>query len=61
MTLLLVVALLSYLYGGTIGDFPVALTFYSPEVASDANKGVCLTLAELGEGVVDTVELICCY
>ena len=52
-----VVELLNYLCGATIGGL-CFLPFYSPvEVASWWNSGICLTLAELGEGVVDADEL----
>jgi hypothetical protein len=54
-------ALLSYLCGATMLDFPVIFPFYSPEVVSYPKMGICLTLAELGDGVVDAVEFICYY
>jgi hypothetical protein len=54
-------ALLSYLCGATMVDFPVIFPFYSPEVVSYPKMGICLTLAELGDGVVDAVEFICYY
>ena len=61
VVILLLVVLLSYLYGATIVDFPAIFPFYSPEEVSYPKIGICLTLAELGDGVVDAVELICYY
>ena len=61
VVILVVDALLSYLYGATIVDFPAIFPFYSPEVVSYPNIGICLTFAELGDGVADAVEFICYY
>lgn len=61
VVILLLVALLSYLYGATIFDFPAIFPFYSPEEVSYPKMAICLTLAELGDGVVDAVEFICYY